>query len=243
MISAVCRLVLGVFVAILTVANFASAGEIEKTYGGVCDFTYGGAVESGDLDKIKASGIKFGNGLCLDSPGGVFIEGVTIAEWLVEAGVKTVIRPGAVCFSACAIVFMGGGYFEDAYFSQRELYFGGQLGFHAPYSVPSGKTYTAEQFAMAYHFGLESVAKMMSLGTINSDDIGFIPTSVILELLKMPPDKLYMVDTGARIRKLHIDYKGAPPVLWVNRNVMNACFSAMAWMEARRSLTRTPPGR
>lgn len=214
-------------VGMLFGASVSNGGEVKKTYGGVCDFTYFGAVESGDLAKIQSAGITFGSGLCLDSPGGIFIEGVSIAEWLVENGVKTIIRPGAVCYSACAIIFMGGGFFEDAYFPQRELYAGGQLGFHAPYSVPSAKTYTSEQLAIAYHFGLQSVAKMMTLGAIDSDDKGFIPTSIILELLKMPPDKLYMVNTGARIRKLDIEYRGAEPVRWVNRNIMNACSSVM----------------
>ncbi|MAU96256.1 MAG: hypothetical protein CMP81_10255 [Fulvimarina sp.] len=227
-------------IAILLSVSASGAGEVEKTSNGVCDFTYSGQVDLNDLEKIRLSGIAFGSGLCLDSPGGVFIEGVRIAEWLVEAGVKTVIAPGASCYSACAIAFMGGGFFEDAYFPQRELYAGGQLGFHAPYPVTSVKNYTSEELSLAYHFGLESVAKMMTLGMLDSNDKGFIPTSVILELLKMPPNKLYMINTGARIRKLSIDYKGLNPMVWENRDIMNACSSVMGEDGSSKSPSQNP---
>jgi hypothetical protein len=46
--------------------------------------------------------------LCLNSPGGDYREGLRVAGYLMEKSVGTAVAEGGECYSACAIIFMGG---------------------------------------------------------------------------------------------------------------------------------------
>lgn len=86
----------------------------------VCKLVMSGAIEQGDLQRFIANaGLVFipedevgestaANTVCLDSPGGSYVEGIKLAKHFYETGVGTVIRDGMECDSACALMFMMG---------------------------------------------------------------------------------------------------------------------------------------
>lgn len=90
--------------------------------------------------------------LCLDSPGGSLTEAVALTQF-VHARLGTVVRAGARCESACALVFMAGSYSTETDFGvsvNRFLHVDGQLGFHAPSLTVAEGRYDAGSVARAY---------------------------------------------------------------------------------------------
>jgi hypothetical protein len=201
------------------------AATIERVNGPVCRYSLKGEIAMGDLERFKASGITYGDTICLDSPGGNFVEGLNIAEHVVETQITTVLDKGASCFSACAMIFAAGSDGEEGLvFPKRKMHVSARLGFHAPYMEPPNKVYTPESVKTAYSFGLESVGRMISLG----HDIGgkgLIPNNVILELLKKGPDQLYVVDTVLRAKELQIQLLGVKKQEWTPRQACNAAMN------------------
>jgi hypothetical protein len=95
----------------------------------VCNVQLSGPIVAGDKKKIenalntvsqsgdRSGGVTASFTLCLNSPGGSYAEGLQIADFLLERHFKTMIGPSAICYSACALIFMAGNwYFEGQYF-------------------------------------------------------------------------------------------------------------------------------
>ncbi len=88
-----------------------------------------GPIETGDAAKFAALP-KFTT-LELDSPGGLVEEALDIAANIdSRAGIRTVIKPGSSCASACAMALFVSG-------ETRIVYMGGRLGIHSCYA-PDG---------------------------------------------------------------------------------------------------------
>jgi hypothetical protein len=86
-----------------------------------------GPIEQGDAAKFRA--LPRFDTLQLDSPGGLVSEALTIAAMMdARGGVRTEVRPGASCASACAMVLFVSG-------KTRVVYMGGRLGIHTCYKV------------------------------------------------------------------------------------------------------------
>lgn len=201
------------------------SAEIKRVDRPVCELLLQGVIESGDLDRLKAS---FGNrseGLCLDSPGGRFSTSLDIAEWIVGKGVTTVLDKDAICFSSCAIIFTAGSrHFESGVIPDRKMHVSATLGFHAPYLVfDTDERFDSVTIGAAYKAGLIAVARMMDLGRGGGALQGLIPNAVILELLKKGPDEAYLVDTTVRAKELGIDLFGVPKAQWNFHSACNAC--------------------
>jgi hypothetical protein len=82
-----------------------------------------GPIEAGDAAKFAALP-KF-NTLELDSPGGLVDEALAIAKNMdARGGIRTVVKPGAECASACATALFVSG-------ATRIVYMGGRLGMHS----------------------------------------------------------------------------------------------------------------
>lgn len=94
--------------------------------------------------------------LCLDSPGGSLTEAMALTR-LVHGSLGTVVRAGARCESACALVFMAGSHSTETDYGvsvNRFLHVDGRLGFHAPsLTVPEGR-YDAASVARAYEISV-----------------------------------------------------------------------------------------
>lgn len=193
-----------------------------------CHVKLTGQIDEGDLAALKSYVPKalFKNDreevfvVCLDSSGGNFLEGVRIAKYFIEAGITTQIEDGAMCFSACAVAFMGGTHihWEDGRFISRYLHVTGHLGFHAPaLSVPSGK-YNESTVEAAYRAAIAGIAELASLGqkneTLGLGEAGRTKLSLIEILLRTRPEDMYLINTTGKAARWGIDLVGwTAPVL------------------------------
>jgi hypothetical protein len=112
-----------------------------------CAVALSGSIEEGDSERLKeifaTPGVLVDTGeginpetsaLCLNSPGGNFIEGQIIARMVFETGIGTRLLPDTECYSACAFIFMAGRFKGDESDSPyRSMSRTARLGFHAPY--------------------------------------------------------------------------------------------------------------
>jgi hypothetical protein len=161
-----------------------------------CYATLSGVIESGDAEQVALAldSLNYRNvgPFCLDSPGGLWAEGLALMELFYELAIPTAIAAGARCESACAIAFLGGSTRSMTVtpFRARFLHVDGHLGFHAPnLQVPPGQydeatVLAAFQKAMEVVTGLTAWAERLSLpdaflvrlfGT-NFNDMDFIDT-------------------------------------------------------------------
>lgn len=130
--------------------------------------------------------------LCLNSPGGSLAEAVKITE-TVNGRLGTMIRPGARCESACALVFMAGSFDTGSDFGtlpSRHLHVLGQLGFHAPsLTVPDG-SYDAQTVARAYAISVQATELIFR----NLVKFQFAP-SLAARMHSTPPEDMFYVST------------------------------------------------
>lgn len=76
--------------------------------------------------------------LTLNGPGGSYIEGLGLADFLRANHIATVVERGAYCYSACAFAFLGGSGYSSQEgigdYIDRMVEPGSIVGFHAPYA-------------------------------------------------------------------------------------------------------------
>lgn len=200
----------------------AEAANLTHSGSRTCAYSLSGDIAPGDLESLAESGIKAGETLCLDSRGGAFGVGLDIAEWLVSRNIETVLVADAKCYSACALIFMGGSDWEEIFLPRRRMDLSAKLGFHAPYLVLPDVNFTSQDIGQAYGIGLRAVARMMKLGEDRGGE-GFIANKVILELLSRGPSELYYVDNILKANELGIALDGVPKSMWTERDGCNAC--------------------
>jgi hypothetical protein len=203
-----------------------------------CNVRLSGAIEAGDLDRLKATlpgdtHMYNGNSLCLDSLGGSFDEGIRIAAFLVKAGVWTVIEPEAKCFSACALIFMAGSsYFEGNPSIARQLHARGRLGFHAPYlSGLPAKDYKNSDIEQTFRAAIRAMRMLMqfSKGLMGEGDErravdkNIMPADLVAELLERGPNELYEITTVEQAIKFRISVYGIGPTAMTEKTFCHVC--------------------
>lgn len=198
-----------------------------------CDHRFDGPFEIGDFDKFKRAEITL---LCLNSPGGALVEALKIAELMNEYGnaIATKIEQGAICESACALVFMAGSFVphESEKYTWRVLHPQGKLGFHAPdILIPDG-SYTEATVKKAYGIALKSISE-----TINSlvVRIGFdkpaMKSSLLGKMLDTPPDDMFYIETVDHAGRWEVDVGPLPEVRNpAPEHLVDACVNHTAWL-------------
>ena len=125
-----------------------------------------------------------------------------------DRSVATLLEPNAQCYSACAIIFMAGGYtFEGNFISYRSMYKSARLGFHAPYIKSSGSQQL--DAAVVYSAAIRAIRDLANLGKNHRAQEDVMPTVLFAELLSKGPDEVFLIDTvfkavHSRIRVLGI---------------------------------------
>ncbi|HYO23390.1 MAG TPA: hypothetical protein VEQ85_00415 [Lacipirellulaceae bacterium] len=111
---------------------------VAKTKSGVSVVVAKGAIKRGDAGRLLKALDRAGRDrhgtkqLVLDSPGGLVVEALMMADVMGAVGVTTVVRKGAICASACAsILFVSGKY--------RTVEKGGALAIHSCYDSRNGE--------------------------------------------------------------------------------------------------------
>lgn len=128
----------------------ASAVDISMEHGNATSkIIVKGSIERGDAQRFKEfwdenAYDSFNFIVSLDSPGGSLMDGIEIGQFIRKNGAHTEVRrytgevpgkfyreelPGAQCYSACALAFMGG--------VEREVADDGKIGFHQFYGGSS----------------------------------------------------------------------------------------------------------
>lgn len=170
-----------------------------------------GPVVEGDLDQLKSlfdANIACGfeqlpadGGNCaivsLESPGGNYIEGLRLAQFLRDNRIATVVETGAECYSACAFAFLGGtGYSTQegiGVYVDRMVAPGAILGFHAPYFAPESLDGLVAQFGLDEVLGasrddISLMVRQLVSWNVDENVLGYI--------VSMGPDQTYDVLTG-----------------------------------------------
>ena len=182
-----------------------------------------GTNELGDLDRVKAiigaqRDKQFDKPprLCLHSPGGSYREGLAIASYLMEHSIGTAVPAGGECYSACAIIFMGGTY---PWKGELNRYLNSQavLGFHAPYIPDSNNKNRVMvdegEVGAAYSEGIKAMKAFMELGVGNQTKR--IVPELMQEMIARGPNDFFFVDTVGRAIRFRIHLYGVdqpPPV-------------------------------
>jgi hypothetical protein len=167
-------------VAILTFGSLvapASAMTFKKgeTRSGVHVVVASGEIKRGDATRLAraledATRDRYGTKqVYLNSPGGLVVEALKMAEMMEKEEVTVIVRKGDVCASACAsILFVSGKY--------RTLESGGMLAIHSCYNTTTGRPETECNMmisAYAEHLGLDGTAMMALHEAAGSDLIVF----------------------------------------------------------------------
>lgn len=215
-----------------------------------CHFKLDGEITRGDLEKIKRMITQLPERysldlVCLNSPGGNFAEAIKIGSYFRKEKISTRLTKGAVCESACAIIFMSGSFhaFESGPAPWRVMHPQAKLGFHAPALVVPQGDYSAESVEQAYFVALKGISDTISkiiLGEHVSEGIGeegnklSMPVSLLGKMLATPSDDMTYVDTVDKVGrwKITLGPRVVPPKLTATA-LANACVNHIEWAADR----------
>jgi hypothetical protein len=216
----------------LAVVGFVNPGclraaELVNSNKALCDAKLDGEIRNGDFDRLKAQ-LKTIKHLCLSSPGGSYFDGIKFFELIAENKIATIIDRNDVCFSACAIAFMGGA--DGAYgdrFPDRTLYIGGTLGFHSPFANPNNSAVPSElnTLAIGVAVGVKVVAALL-----RADKFDLLPKALLAEMLDTDPSSIYAIDTTKKVGLAKITLAGvALPAKITKTMLYQACINSDPW--------------
>lgn len=207
---------------------------------------YEGETEAGDVDKLataydtyvkcRLSCIGPDGGataiLTLDGPGGNYIEGLHLAQFLRDNHIATVVERGMECYSACAFAFLGGtGYSPQqgvGDFVDRMVEPGSTVGFHAPY-------YDAADFAKA----LEQEGGLQVQG-YTRDDLSLmvaelvkwnVDPEIMSQFINKGPDQTYNLHSADELYFARASLPPTRTTSWITdlpTAVKNACTYLLA---------------
>lgn len=199
----------------------------DAKYGKEClvsHISYNGNVETGDLARLKQAYAEIqsktdsaksdcyaGSGntktltfISLDSIGGSYLEAISILEWMTsdKKAIATYVDENAVCYSACATIFLGGqviGY-EDSNIVHRVMNPKAMIGFHAPFPVLEERNYSSKEVMDYFHN-----AFLIEHDFFNrAKDLGL--SAEIAQFLMRPMiDEFYMIDRVGNALLLNVD--------------------------------------
>lgn len=210
-----------------------------------------GPVVEGDIDQLKTlfdANIACGfeqlpvdGGNCavitLESPGGNYVEGLTMAQFLRDNRIASVVEAGAECYSACAFAFLGGtGYSTQdgiGVYIDRMVAPGAILGFHAPYFAPDALDGLVAQFGLDEVLGatrgdIAIMVRELVNWNVDANVLGYI--------VSMGPDETYDITTG---EDYFLTRSALPPELAIDDQktslgdaVYNACIYLLSEHES-----------
>ncbi len=182
------------------------------------------------------------NRLCLDSPGGsltealdiidtllfganVFSEGGDFLQYKFFRSLGTAVPRNAACESACALIFMAGGWFDHnaardyTRLPDRVLDIEGHLGFHAPNLLLQQGVYTDRDVQTAFDYAIQ-IARMIG----DRSRVMYFPPSLFQTWVSTPFDEMFFVRYIGQAASWGIDLHGAPTIQgFTSANARNVC--------------------
>jgi hypothetical protein len=203
-----------------------------------------GRIEDGLTERISS---EFGGDLrvlSLNSKGGDFDEAIELAGYLAKNSVQTVLLEGAVCESACAIVFMAGRSPSAGApaFPSRHMHVTARLGFHSPVAVnfklPKGDELLTRQEALKwanekYELAIHQLGRLL---TAPATSVLRWPPSLLGEMLLTPgePGSFRYIETIDDAGRWNIGLMGVPdpdPDLANKVTMFTACENMYRWSD------------
>ncbi|MHC9236624.1 hypothetical protein ACX9MO_13400 [Pseudooceanicola sp. 502str34] len=225
-------------------ASVAAAGNLRATPDiPDCDFLFSGIVEVGDAKQIENTIRPSSEGvvLCLESPGGNFVEGIRMfyAIWYKDS-IETRVRKGNSCHSACALAFLGGsrvvgtGTIRGKFASIEP---GARLGFHAPRLVlPDDERFSPETVEAAYNEAIWGASQLFLMSRMEEHSARGMSDFLYANTLATPPDSMYEIDMIGKASLAEIGVRNVPmpEITW--RGIRNVCETALIMTEGRLSV-------
>ena len=234
-IFAISRSLIPCLSVLLSTAAAAFAGDLRKSPDiAPCDYYLSGPIEAGDAERIEATipATASGSRLCLNSPGGDFVEGLRMFHVIWNKGsVATYVRNGDRCLSACAIAFLGGSLVvgTGAIRSKNSMIEpGAWLGFHAPRLVlPDGGTHSSANVSDAYALALIDTSRLFALTQKVEHGAKGMSEFLFARTIETPPELIYAIDTigKASLAQVSLARVPFPEVTW--RGLRNVCDTAV----------------
>lgn len=212
------------------------------------DMDLSGDIQPGDTEKIQAvikralgdhnvaSGSAFVPRITvyLNSNGGSAVEGITLADFVRNKGIRSRIRNGEKCFSACSIVFMNGTYrgLHDESSIDRVLEPGGVLGFHAPYfDYKEFESYKGD-----FVNKNQTTASLVTAYLLSISNAKTFPYSLMTSMYATPPENSYLIDNIDKIGRYNIDIPLKYPEKITFEIMATACLNYYAWQAQNSAL-------
>lgn len=184
--------------------------------------------------------------LCLDSGGGSVSEALKIIDALVYGldvynapdeqwtfgffrSLGTAIPSGAQCESACALIFMSGGFITSSSplgtkrAPDRAMHVNAKLGFHAPRLQISGENFTRYQVEAAFDAAVGVTREISRRATAMN-----FPHGAFYTMVSTPPSEMFYIETVGQAAALGIQLYGSPEIQGAtSQNVANICINLM----------------
>jgi ATP-dependent protease ClpP protease subunit len=205
-----------------------------------CDLYLSGEIMVGDAEKLKTLlGDRYGQKgdpitACLNSPGGVFEEGLELAKLFIARRVATKILANQECKSACAVAFMTGmTYSTGGSELGRTMHATARLGFHAPEPKLVAGTFDIDDLQNAYAKAVEGVGiELLALARRRDRawDNQLIKSALINEMMIVHgAANFYFIDTVRKATEFQIDIDGTNKYRGFSiDDSRNACENAIA---------------
>ncbi len=234
---------------LFALANIVAAAEIKEGAQQDCAVELNGEFVAGDFEKFKIAASykklddRIGDGelensyneaLCLNSPGGSYLEGRLIANFVHEYAIPTRINKGSECFSACAIVFMAGRVRGDEFDNPaRQLNVHAKLGFHAPFwNFDDNAQFSGKEVKMLTEAIHQMTADFIRFGSFTSA-FSFRPdisASLLADMYGSKSNELAILDTVDEVARWGVDLEGASFITPRDkRAAVQLCLNFQAW--------------
>lgn len=170
--------------------------------------------------------------LTMNGPGGSYIEGLGLADFLREHHIATVVERGAYCYSACAFAFLGGSAWSSqdgmGAYIDRVVEPGSTVGFHAPYAdEDSFRAAVEANGGMAAQGQTRDSLALMVKELVKWN----VDPEVIFKMVGMGPDESYDLKTGEDLYLARVALPPTPSSGWISdipSAVRNACMRLLA---------------
>jgi hypothetical protein len=231
----------------LAVANYATAAEVSLSErSSLCKIILTGPIQEGDLDRLmRVAEATFPseddvaestaeNTLCLNSPGGSFIEGIRIARYVFDRGIGTVVGDGDGCASACALIFMmGRAIGPEVAFINRRLHVGGTLGFHRPSLVlEDSGNFSSYDLELAYDLAVSSLVEFVILANKMApwSNVPMVKADLLERIFATLGRDMFFVDTVEKAARWDIELIGINYPEEIDEvRAYYACENALQW--------------
>lgn len=226
---------LGLACGLVMTSLAAHAGDIQTIgdWESECAYMFTGVIEAGDAEKVAALETygSAGATLCFDSPGGSMSEGLKMFDTIWNRQMRTLVKAGDRCESACAIAWLGGSESHGTLAINdlsRWIEPGATLGFHAPsLPLPEGAVYPASDVERAFLIALNAAEGIFQINLQDQDAADPLNNYLYGRILATPGNQMHRITTVGEALMSNVAVSGAKfPEKITRAAMLNMCENA-----------------